>query len=105
MRTCKDIIDAYFQIKLKAALLAGSTDSNREVEAENSVSRFAALWTYLANLQNEETRVRYTKLSRTLAKIVVDARNTPRNEIDKLFAPADELFTGMNNDCVKAANS
>lgn len=105
MRTCKDIIDAYFQIKLKAALLASnSTDTNREAEALNAVSHFAALGTYLANLQNEEARARYTKLTWTLQKIVADARSTPPAEIEKLFGPADEQFAGMNNDCVRAAN-
>jgi hypothetical protein len=105
MRTCKDIIDAYFQIKLKAALLAAnSTDANREAEALNAVSHFGALGTYLANLQDEAARARYTKLSQTLQKIVADARITPSGDIGKLFGPADEQFAGMNNDCVRAAN-
>ncbi len=107
MRTCKDIIDAYFQVKLRASLVAanGPNVEQYSAEAANAVSRFAALGTYLANLQNEEARVRYTNLTRTLTKAIADARKTPAAEIDKLFAPADELFAGMNNDCVKAANS
>ena len=107
MRTCKDIIDAYFQIKLRATLLAaGGTDADkRDAEAQNAVSHFAALGTYLANLQNEQARVRYTQLSRALAKVVSDARKTSPAEVDKLFGPADELFAGMNNDCVRVANS
>lgn len=105
MRTCKDIIDAYFQIKLKASLLASNnTDTNREAEALNAVSHFAALGTYLANLQDEAARARYTKLTWTLQKIVADARSTPPAGIEKLFGPADEQFAGMNNDCVRAAN-
>lgn len=105
MRTCKDIIDAYFQIKLKATLLASNTtDANREAEALNAVSHFAALGTYLANLQNEEARARYTKLSLILQKIASDARTTPPADIEKLFRSADEQFAGMNNDCVRAAN-
>jgi hypothetical protein len=107
MRTCKDIIDAYFQIKLRVGLLAatGPDVANREVEAANAVSHFAALGTYLANLQDEEARARYTKLSQTLTKIVADARKTPSGGIDALFGPADDLFFGMNNDCVRVANS
>jgi hypothetical protein len=106
MRTCKDIIDAYFQIKLRVRLLGTGADvSTREAEALNAVSHFGALGTYLANLQGEEARARYTRLTQTLSKVVEDARNTPLAGIDALFAEADELFTGMNNDCVRTANS
>ncbi|HVT55445.1 MAG TPA: hypothetical protein VHD34_05295 [Xanthobacteraceae bacterium] len=107
MRTCKDIIDAYFQIKLRVSLLAanGPDAEKREVEAKNAVSHFAALGTYLANLQNEEARVRYTHLSWALEKAVKDARTTPVGEVDKLFVAPDDLFAGMNKDCVRVANS
>jgi len=108
MRTCKDIIDAYFQIKLRTSLLASSSEGNAEnraAEAGNSVSHFAALGTYLANLQDSAARERYTKLSVELARIVAVARKTQPSEVDKLFGPADELFAGMNDDCVRTANS
>ena len=108
MRTCKDIIDAYFQIKLKVSLLAaaspGATE-NREAEAANAVSHFAALGTYLANLQNEAVRARYTRLSQELTNAVLVARKTPIDGVNKLFGPSDELFAGMNDDCVRTANS
>jgi hypothetical protein len=108
MRTCKDIIDAYFQIKLKTSLLAsnsGASVETREAEAANAVSHFAALGTYLANLQNEAARARYSRLSQELTKAVAAARTTTPVDIDKLFAPADEMFAGMNDDCIKTANS
>jgi hypothetical protein len=108
MRTCKDIIDAYFQIKLRASLLASSSEANAEnrmAEAANSVSHFAALGTYLANLQDNAARERYTKLSLELAKNIALARKTSPDGIDKLFGTADELFAGMNDDCVRTANS
>jgi hypothetical protein len=108
MRTCKDIIDAYFQIKLKTSLLAsnsGASVETREAEAANAVSHFAALGTYLANLQNEAARARYSRLSQELTKVVAAARTTTPVDIDKLFAPADEMFAGMNDDCIKTANS
>ncbi len=108
MRTCKDIIDAYFQIKLKTSLLAASSEANaenRSAEAANSVSHFAALGTYLANLQDNAARERYTKLSLELTRVIAAARKTPPDGIDKLFGPADELFAGMNDDCVRTANT
>jgi uncharacterized membrane protein YccC len=107
MRTCKDIIDAYCQIKLRVALLAmgGPTSADREAEAANAVNHFAALGTYLANMQGEEARVRYTQLSRALNDVVNRAKNAKADETDKLFGPADELFAGMNNDCVRTANA
>jgi hypothetical protein len=107
MRTCKDIIDAYFQIKLRVALLAmgGPNSADREAEAANAVNHFAALGTYLANMQGEEARVRYTRLSRTLNDVVNRAKSVKADEADKLFGPADELFAGMNNDCVRTANT
>ena len=107
MRTCKDIIDAYFQVKLRASLLASNSGNAeaREAEAANAVSHFAALGTYLANLQNEAARARYTRLSQELTKVVAAARTAAPGDIDKLFVPADELFAGMNDDCVKTANS
>lgn len=108
MRTCRDIITAYFQIKLKVSMLStgnGGTTDNRDADAANAVSHFAALGTYLANFQDDATRVRYTRLSQELAKIVIVARKTPPDGIDKLFGSADELFAGMNDDCVRTANS
>ena len=107
MRTCKDIIDAYFQIKLRVALLAtnGEDTDKREIDAKNAVSHFAALGTYLANLQSEEARARYTQLSWALEKVVTDARKTSPADVEKLFGHADELFAGMNKDCVRVANS
>jgi hypothetical protein len=117
MRTCKDVIDAYFQVKLKAAALARTNAADTTVpaiaavgapqasqlEAAAAVSRFAALGTYLANFQDEAIRVRYTALSHTLERTVNDAGKTPREELPRLFEPADKLFHGMNEDCVRWA--
>src|SRR5918997_409558 len=102
IRTCRDIIETYFQVKLKVGLLmtaerAGGADgeSTRETEATNAVSRFAALGTYLANFQDEDVRFRYTQLSRELSNVVMLARNIPAADFDKSFAKADELFATM----------
>jgi hypothetical protein len=110
MRTCKEIIDAYFQVKFRAGLLAdagvkGATSPTQQSDAANAVSHFGALGTYLANLRDEATRVRYTDLSRQLDKIVKDAGHTSPEQLDKLFEPADTLFAAMNDDCVKAATA
>ena len=66
---------------------------------------FAALGTYLANFQNEDTRYQYTQLSWTLEKILPLARNTATAELAKLFEPADKLFAAMNDDCVRTAKA
>ena len=109
MKTCKEIIDAYFQVKFRAGLIANGTqpaaDAAARAEAVNAVNKFAALATYLANLRNEDVRQRYTDLSRALDKIVTDAHGTPPGGLDRTFEPADRLFAEMNDDCVKSAKA
>jgi 5'-deoxynucleotidase YfbR-like HD superfamily hydrolase len=110
LRTCKEIIDAYFQVKFRAGILSETSERDRagastpaQVEAANAVSKFAALGTYLANLRDDPTREQYTRLTRELEKIVREAARTSAAELNKLFEPADDMFTDMNNDCVKTA--
>jgi|SRR5215216_5549784 len=114
MRSCKEIIDAYFQIKFKAGLIGGSDEragapaampSAQQIDAASAVNHFAALGTYLANLRDDPKRERYTELSRQLEKIVSEAPRTPPDQRDKLFEPADRLFAEMNDDCVKSAKA
>jgi hypothetical protein len=113
MSTCKDIIDAYFQVKFRAGLVNASAERERaggtapptaeQVDAANAVTRFAALGTFLANLSDDAAREQYTQLSLQLEKIVNEARRTPPAEFQKVFEPADRMFTGMNEECVKLA--
>jgi hypothetical protein len=114
MRTCKEIIDAYFQVKFKAGLVSASGERERagtpnpnaaaeQVDAASAVNKFAALGTYLANLRDEAVRARYTELSRALERAVAEARRTPPAGLDKLFEGADAIFAELNNDCVKSA--
>lgn len=109
-RTCKELIDGYFQIKFKAATLAAAAERNPretfpfESDLANAVSRFAALGTYLANFQGEAKRAKYTALSAELGRIAARARSTPPGEIDTLFGPADRMFADMNADCVSSIN-
>jgi hypothetical protein len=110
MHTCKDIIEAYFQVKLRAGALnsagaqpqSGSAQSDR-TEGMNAVSKFAALGTYLANLRDEAIRVHYTALSRELERIMREAKGMPPAEFGKAFERADLAFTEINADCVKQA--
>ena len=115
LRTCKEIIDAYFQVKFRASLVSeirerehasGSTaagSSAAQIDATNAVNKFAALGTYLANLRDEPTREHYTGLTRELGNIVGEVAKTSPANLDRLFEPADRIFTEMNNDCVKTA--
>jgi hypothetical protein len=114
MRTCKEIIDAYFQVKFKAGLVSASGERDRagtpnpnataeRIDAAAAANKFAALGTYLANLRDDAIRVRYTELSRVLERAVADARQTPPAGLEKLFEPADRIFAELNSDCVKSA--
>jgi hypothetical protein len=118
LRTCKEIIDAYFQVKFRSAEISSNAErtgigggagnaasTTAQAEAANAVGRFAALGTYLANLRDDATRERYTNLSQELEMIAGEAVRTPRNGLDKLFEAADGLFGTMNDDCVKTAKS
>jgi hypothetical protein len=114
-RTCKDLIDAYFQIKFKATGVATVAEREKNPnspaaitassEALNSVSRFAAFGTYLANFQGDDKRVQYTALSNELKRVVDLAHTTPPSSIEKLFDKADQLFATMNDDCVRSATT
>jgi hypothetical protein len=112
MRTCKEVIDAYFQVKLRATVISrnrGTGDTTApmaadQVEGANAVAKMGALGTYLANLRNDETvRRRYTEMNMALAKAVAAARQTPPDDVEKLFEPADRIFADLNADCVKSA--
>jgi hypothetical protein len=112
-RACRDVIESYFQVKLKVGLMlaerAGTTgamqDAMFEAEAANAVSRIGAFGTYLANFQNEDVRYRYTQLTWELQRIVLNARQAAERDLEKMFAKADELFAQMNDDCVKTAKA
>src|SRR5215216_4134994 len=91
LRTCKEIIDGYFQVKLKVGVInansgrqgdpARSDSSTPQGEAANAVSHFAALGTYLANLRDETARTHYTQLSDELEKIAKQAARLSPGEL------------------------
>jgi hypothetical protein len=115
MKTCKETIDAYFQIKVRAQMLSATGERERATpqqtttatldgaEGAAAVARFAALGTYLANLRDEAVRVRYTELTGLLDRTMVAARQTPPANLPALFEPADAVFHGLNEDCVRSA--
>ena len=109
LRTCRDIIEAYFQVKFRVGLLvqdvnhAGGIPSSARAEAENAVNKFAALGTYLANLGDERAREQYTHLSWELEKIAREAGQSPGSGVEKLFEQAGQMFAGLNADCVRTA--
>jgi hypothetical protein len=111
MRTCKEVIDAYFQVKLRATVVsrsrgnagAGDAMTADQIEAANAVARMGALGTYLANLRDDSVRRRYTDMNSALVKAVEEAGKTPPAGVDKLFEPADRIFADLNADCVKSA--
>jgi hypothetical protein len=109
MRTCKEIIDSYFQVKFRAGVVAAAgrdrAGAAMQVDAKNAVAKFAALGTYLANLRDEAVRQRYTQLSQQLETIVGEIGRVPGSDVDKLFAPADGLFSELNDDCVRSAKA
>lgn len=112
MRTCKEIIDAYFQVKFRTGLVnesgeraAPAAATAEQREAVNAVNKFAALGTYLANLRDDAAREKYTQLSDELSRIVTRARATPPAEFAKLFDASDRMFGQMNDDCVNSAKT
>ena len=106
LRTCKEIIDAYFQVKMRIGVLNGAgaqAPAPAQTEAANAVAKVGALGTYLANLRDETTRERYTRLTTLLEGLVQDAPRLSAAELDKRTEAADREFSEMNADCVKSA--
>ncbi|MEI8147333.1 MAG: hypothetical protein WCH83_17920 [Alphaproteobacteria bacterium] len=110
LRTCRDIIDAYFAVKqLGYALNEGATatpptlEPGSAREAEAHVFKFAALGTFLANFRDDRTRESYTKLSWALLEIVRETYKGPRADFDKAYGAADASFGEINEDCAKTA--
>lgn len=131
MRTCRDVIDAYFQVKYRTSVVAreaaaggavppaaaGTTDapalprqaagaaSQSTVEAGNAVARFGALATYLANMRDEKTRASYTELYWKLDELAAKAATSSAKEREATLSEADKIFAPLNDDCVHHAGS
>lgn len=109
LRTCKEIIEVFFQFRLKAEDLNLATDKSQSAaqtrELRGLVYRFGALGTFLANFRDDDVRQRYSKLSWQLEEIARQATSLPAPAFNALFASADETFGSLNEDCVRAAQS
>ena len=115
MRTCKEVIDAYFQVKFRAGIVNENGERERttgtpapgaaiaQLEAMNAVNKIGALGTYLANMRDDAVRERYTHLTLELEMIVKEAPRLARGDLTKRFEAADTLFDGMNADCIRTA--
>jgi hypothetical protein len=108
LKTCRDIIDVFFQFRLKAEeanhrQAASSPMLGAEMKA--LVYRFSAYGTFLANFQDESTRTRYTELTWELNTIAEGAASLTAADFSRRFAAVDERFGKLNEDCVKAAQA
>lgn len=103
LKTCRDIIDAYFQVKFHVDQIKGQPGAASEMQARSAVNRFAALGTYLANLRDEEARREYTTLAKQLDGAVARAGSAPADA--GLFKEADVMFGKLNDDCIRTAHS
>jgi hypothetical protein len=108
LRTCRDIIDVFFQFRLKAE------EANRMQEAmapslaaelKAIAYKFGAFGTFLANFQDDATRTRYTELAWELLALADGAHALPTEAFAKRLATAEGHFGKLNDDCVKAAQS
>ncbi len=108
LRTCRDIIDVFFQFRLKAeeANKAGDrAGPMATAELKALTYKFGAQGTFLANFQDEAARKAYTELSFELLAIAEKAVALSSDEFARRFAGVDARFGKLNEDCVKAAQS
>ena len=112
LRTCKEILEAHAQVGFRAKILSQIGERARtgspvdlpaaRNEADSAFIKYVSLATYLANLQ-PDARERYTHLSVELEKILNDAPQLTLGDLNKRVEQTDQMFTGMNDDCVKMA--
>jgi hypothetical protein len=108
LKTCRDIIDVFFQFRLKAeeaSRMQAAANPMTGAEMKALASRFGAYGTFLANFQDEDARYRYTVLARELSSIAEAAGGMAIGDFTPRFAKAEEAFGKLNDDCAKAAQS
>jgi hypothetical protein len=113
LKTCRDIIEVFFQFRLKAEefnrMGIAARASKQPVEAISAndlkavVYKFGALGTFLANFREKEARVSYTELTWKLNELAEKSVAVSAEEFSKLFNDVDARFDSFNQDCVKAA--
>lgn len=109
MRTCKEVLDGYFQLKFKAGQLhqlpTSSASPAAIAEGGLAVAKFGALSTYLVNLRDESVRDPYTQFTLKLERMVATAPTASPADFKRDLAALDQAFTVMNNDCVSFAKT
>jgi len=108
LRTCREIIEVFFSFRLKAEeanRAAAASGSMAGPELKALVYKFGAFGTFLANFQDGRARALYSELSWDLLTLADDATKLSAADFGKRFAPIDEKFGRLNEDCVKAAQS
>jgi hypothetical protein len=108
LRTCRDIIDVFFQFRLKAEeanRMRGAGNALIAAELKSLVFKFGAFGTFLANFQDDAARKLYTDLSWDSLAIAEGAATLSSEEFAQRFAAAETKFGKLNEDCVKAAQS
>jgi len=104
LRTCRDIIDVFFQFRLKAEdANARLADASRPTDLRTLAYHFGALSTFLANFREDDVRGLYAKLSWDMLRVAKEAETLSPDEFASLFASIDETFTTLNDDCAKSA--
>jgi hypothetical protein len=104
LRTCRDIIDVFFQLRLQAE------ESNRARSTANDMGmkvlayKFGALGTFLANFRDEAVRQRYTELSFDLLKVATEAGTLSDADFQALYTRIDRNFGTVNDDCASTAH-
>ena len=101
LRTCRDIIDVFFQFRLKA----DEANANRmpSMDLKPLVYKFGALATHLANFREETVRERYTQLNWEMLSVADKAATDTQAAYQSHFARLDAAFATLNDDCAKAA--
>jgi hypothetical protein len=103
LRTCKDIIDVFFQLRLLAEEANRDRSASQAMPMKLLAYKFGALGTYLANFRDEAVRQRYTALSFDLLRVATESYKLAASEFDALYARIDKVFALMNDDCAHAA--
>lgn len=108
VRVCRDVIEAYFAVKLavekSATLRSERSAAELAFESRAATNRFAALGTYLANFQGEAKRAEYTALSRELLGLAKSGPAQNPEGLEAAFSTADGMFARLNDDCVRSSH-
>jgi hypothetical protein len=107
MRSCREAVEYFMEAELRIERLAKldrSIYSSKEIadmafDAHRTVSRFAAVATYLANFNAARLREPYTLLARELDSLIDIAQAGKPADT----APVEAKFYQLNENCVASA--